>query len=96
MTEEQVLKWQARRDEAKQIEDPVAREKALDIVYDLRDDMQLDCQRKMADRICAVLAYPALGRLMVRNCANELKNIRWENAAAKLERIYGALAARGN
>ena len=52
--------------------------------------------RKMADRICAVLAYPALGRLMVRNCANELKNIRWENAAAKLERVYAALAARGN
>ena len=51
MTEEQVLKWQARRDEAKRIEDPVAREKALDIVYDLKDDMQLDCQRKMADRI---------------------------------------------
>lgn len=51
MTEEQVLKWQKRRDEAKQIEDPVAREKALDIVYDLKDDMQLDCQRKMADRI---------------------------------------------
>ena len=53
-------------------------------------------QKEVADRICAVLAYPALGRLMVRNCANELKNIRWENAAAKLERIYGALAARGN
>lgn len=51
MTEEQVAKWQARRDEAKRIEDPVAREKALDIVYDLKDDMQLDCQRKMADRI---------------------------------------------
>ena len=32
MTEEQVTKWQARRDEAKRIEDPVAREKALDIV----------------------------------------------------------------
>jgi hypothetical protein len=51
MTEEQVTKWQARRDEAKRIEDPVAREKALDIVYDMKDDMQLDCQRKMADRI---------------------------------------------
>lgn len=51
MTEEQVLMWQKRRDEAKQIEDPVAREKALDIVYDLKDDMQLDCQRKLADRI---------------------------------------------
>ena len=51
MTKEQVEKWQARRDEARMIEDPVAREKALDIVYDLKDDMQLDCQRKMADRI---------------------------------------------
>lgn len=51
MTEEQVLKWQARRDAARRIEDPVAREHALDIVYDLKDDMQLDCQRKLADRI---------------------------------------------
>lgn len=51
MTEDQVKKWQAKRDEAKKIEDPVAREKALDIVYDMKDDMQLDCQRKMADRI---------------------------------------------
>lgn len=51
MTEEQVRKWQKRRNEAKEIEDPEARQKALDIVYDLKDDMQLDCQRKMADRI---------------------------------------------
>ena len=41
----------AKRDEAKKIEDPKAREAALDIVYDMKDDMQLDCQRKMADRI---------------------------------------------
>lgn len=51
MTEEQVKKWQQRRDEAKAIEDPAARAAALDIVYDMKDDMQLDCQRKMADRI---------------------------------------------
>lgn len=51
MTEDQVRNWQRRRNEAKEIEDPVARQKALDIVYDLKDDMQLDCQRKMADRI---------------------------------------------
>ena len=51
MTEDQVAKWQKRRDEAKKIADPVAREHALDVVYDLKDDMQLDCQRKMADRI---------------------------------------------
>lgn len=51
MTEDQLKKWQARRAAAKKIKDPVAREKALDIVYDMKDDMQLDCQRKMADRI---------------------------------------------
>lgn len=51
MTEDQVKKWQQRRTAAKQIADPVAREAALDLVYDLKDDMQLDCQRKMADRI---------------------------------------------
>lgn len=51
MTEDQVIKWQKRRNEAKAIEDPKAREAALDVVYDLKDDMQLDCQRKMADRI---------------------------------------------
>lgn len=51
MTEDQVRTWQKRRNEAKEIEDPVARQKALDIVYDMKDDMQLDCQRKMADRI---------------------------------------------
>ena len=56
MTEEQVLKWQKRRDEAKQIEDPKAREAALDLVYDMKDDLQLDCQRKMADRIKDLVA----------------------------------------
>lgn len=56
MTEEQVLRWQKRRDEAKQIEDPVARQAALDVVYDMKDDLQLDCQRKMSDRIKALVA----------------------------------------
>lgn len=50
--------------------------------------------RKMADRICAVLAYPALGRLMVKNCQEELKHIRWDNAAVKLNRIYADLISR--
>ena len=56
MTEEQVLMWQKRRDEAKQIEDPAARQAALDVVYDMKDDLQLDCQRKMSDRIKALVA----------------------------------------
>ena len=46
----------------------------------------------MADRICAVLTYPALGKFMVRNCQEELKNIRWENAANKLNAVYAELA----
>ena len=48
--------WKERRDEAKAIEDPKARKAALDIVYDMKDDMQLDCQRKMADRIKGLVA----------------------------------------
>ena len=50
--------------------------------------------RKMAACICAVLAYPALGQYMVRNCQEELKSIRWDNAAIKLNRIYNELARR--
>ncbi len=51
--------------------------------------------RKMADRICAVLSYPALARYMVRHSQEELKSIRWENAAVKLNRVYGDLVAGG-
>lgn len=52
--------------------------------------------RAMADRICAVLSYPTLGQFMVRNCQQELKHIRWEKAADKLNSIYEALIAREN
>ena len=52
--------------------------------------------RAMADRICAVLSYPTLGEFMVRNCQEELKHIRWDNAAVKLNRIYEALITREN
>ncbi len=52
--------------------------------------------RRMADRICAVLAHPALGQFMVKNCQEELKSIRWDKAAVKLNRIYAELSAGGN
>ncbi len=42
----------------------------------------------MADKICAVLANPRLAKEMVKNCKEELKHIRWENAANKLITIY--------
>ena len=49
--------------------------------------------REMANKICALLAYPLLAAEEVRNCREELKNIRWENAATKLRAIYDQLAA---
>ena len=51
MTEDQFKEWKEKRDKARRIKDPRARAAALAIVHDLKDDMQLDCQRKMADRI---------------------------------------------
>ena len=44
--------------------------------------------REMANKICAVLRYPRLAEEMVRNCREELKGIKWENAATQLNAIY--------
>lgn len=51
--------------------------------------------RDMADKICAVLQYPALASELVKNCREELKAIRWETVADQLNRIYHAVAAAG-
>ena len=51
--------------------------------------------REMANKICAVLSYPKLAAEMVANCREELKTIRWENAADRLNVIYKALAEGG-
>lgn len=78
MTEEQVARWQARRDEAKRIEDPVAREKALDMVYDLKDDMQLDCQRKLADRIKDLVSSDREKRIGIDEIKTSVNAVRQE------------------
>jgi glycosyltransferase involved in cell wall biosynthesis len=44
--------------------------------------------REMANKICAVLRYPRLAEEMVRNCREELKGIKWENAADQLNAVY--------
>lgn len=44
--------------------------------------------RDMADKICAVLRYPCLAAELVKNCHEEMKSIRWENAADQLLVIY--------
>lgn len=44
--------------------------------------------RDMADKICAVLRYPCLAAELVKNCREEMKSIRWRNAAEELLTIY--------
>ena len=44
--------------------------------------------RDMADKICAVLRYPCLAAELVKNCREEMKSIRWENAADQLMTVY--------
>lgn len=49
--------------------------------------------REMANKIYSVLTYPGLATEMVKNCREELKNIKWENAAKQLQNIYSAVCA---
>ena len=44
--------------------------------------------RDMADKICAVLQYKALADELVKNCREEMKSIRWGNAADQLLQLY--------
>ena len=44
--------------------------------------------RDMADKICAVLRYPSLAEDLGKNCREEMKSIRWGNAAEQLLQIY--------
>ena len=44
--------------------------------------------REMANKICAVLRYPRLAQEIVKSSREELKNIKWENAAVQLNAIY--------
>jgi len=51
--------------------------------------------REMANKICAVLSYPRLAEVMVKNCREEMRNIRWSNVAELLNSVYRELSARG-
>lgn len=44
--------------------------------------------RDMADKICAVLNHEALAKELVHNCRDEMKHIRWGNAADQLLQLY--------
>lgn len=44
--------------------------------------------QEMANKICAVLAYPKLAEAMVKNSREDLRCIRWSEAADRLNAIY--------
>jgi glycosyltransferase involved in cell wall biosynthesis len=44
--------------------------------------------KEMANKICAILSYPVLAAEVVKRCQQDLKNIKWENAAQHLNEIY--------
>jgi glycosyltransferase involved in cell wall biosynthesis len=46
----------------------------------------------MANKICAVLNYPILAEEVVKRCQQDLKHIKWENAAVHLNEIYARFA----
>lgn len=50
--------------------------------------------REMADKMMAVLRRPALAKDMKERSREELRQIRWEGAAAKIEAIYRSLVTR--
>ena len=44
--------------------------------------------KEMANKIIAILKYPTLSAELVEGSREEVKNIRWENAAEKIVNIY--------
>lgn len=47
----------------------------------------------IANKILAVLKYPALSRELLRNGRNDLRSVRWEVAAERVQLIYNRLVA---
>jgi glycosyltransferase involved in cell wall biosynthesis len=76
---------------------PVLLSKQSGVSEVLRHALKVDFwdTREMANKICAVLSYPRLAEVMVKNCREEMRNIRWSNAAELLNILYRDLSARG-
>jgi glycosyltransferase involved in cell wall biosynthesis len=44
--------------------------------------------KEMANKMIAILKFPALSAEIVDRSREEVRNIRWENAAEKMVRVY--------
>lgn len=72
---------------------PVLVSKQSGVAEILRHALKADFwdTRDLADKICAVLTYPALAKELVKNCREEMKSIRWTNAADQLLQLYSTV-----
>ena len=75
---------------------PVLLSKQSGVSEVLRHALKVDFwdTREMANKICAVLSYPRLAEVMVKNCHEEMRSIRWSNAATQLITLYREMCAR--
>ncbi|MFB3925767.1 MAG: glycosyltransferase family 4 protein [Syntrophales bacterium] len=73
---------------------PVIISKQSGVAEILRNVLKVDFWDiiELANKIIAVLSYPALSREMVERSRDALRTIHWENAAGKIISVYHALA----
>ena len=50
----------------------------------------------LADAICGLLTYPALGRMFASKGLEEVTGLKWTNAAAKIKTVYETVVAEAN
>jgi len=78
MTAEQIKNWMKERDIARAISDSAEREKALEAVYDHKDDMMLECIQHQADRVKIGLANDALLDAEIKGLKGAVNGLRDE------------------
>ena len=78
MTKEQVEQWKHERDIARGITDEAQRSKAMQAVYDLRDDMMMHCIQRQADRIKMSLENDELLKTDLTGVKDDVSGIKEE------------------
>ena len=78
MNDAQIAQWKRERDIAREIKDPEERRKALEKVYDHRDEMQMQCIAHQAERIKVGLANDAILDRNIKSVAADLAKLKEE------------------
>ena len=76
---------------------PVILSKQAGVVEVIRNALKVDFWdvREIANKIIAVLKYPAMVREMMKNCRREMRSVHWRAAAEKVLTVYHGLCRPG-